>query len=175
MLQFFKKSGAGVTLYFFKKSRGFTLIELLVVIAIMGLLAAIIMVMTGPARMEARDVDRKADLKHIHLAMKMCYDDPECGGEARYCRTGGGVNAVDRIGGFDFCNDAGHYLRRLPLDPRNVAPHQYQWIDNSADQTKFCVFTQLEKTGKWVAVSHRGICYTLANFPTALGCWIDCP
>ena len=57
------------------KKKGFTLIELLVVIAIIGLLATLSVVALNSARMKARDVRRKADLKQIYNALQMYYDE----------------------------------------------------------------------------------------------------
>ena len=171
MLQFFTKKHHVFT----KKHHGFTLIELLVVVAIIGLLASVVMVAMGPARARARDSARKSALKQIQLAMEMCYDDPGCGGKVRYCETVGGINNVTKIGGIDLCNDGGLYLDPVPFDPRNAPPHQYMWIANSVDQTRFCVHTRLETVVRWAAASHKGTCFTLTAAPTALSCWADCP
>jgi len=158
------------------KKRGFTLIELLVVIAIVGMLSSIVLVSMSGARKKARDAKRIADMRQIVSAMEMCLDDPSCGGREVYCRTGNGANVVSRIGGSNWCNEGGgtDYLNPVPKDPLNYSPYVYTWIDNS-DKTKFCVYTKLESTGKWVAASHKGVCQTLTNAPGNLDCWTTCP
>ncbi len=50
--------------------KGFTLIELLVVISIIGTLAALSLVAFGPSQKQARDIQRKSDLKQYQTALE---------------------------------------------------------------------------------------------------------
>ena len=60
--------------YFRKRNKGFTLIELLVVISIIGLLSSMAVYAFNVARVKARDVRRKVDLKQIQKALELYYD-----------------------------------------------------------------------------------------------------
>lgn len=55
--------------------RGFTLIELLVVIAIIGILATLAVVALQQARQNARDSKRMADMKQIHTALELFFNE----------------------------------------------------------------------------------------------------
>ena len=53
-----------------KFTKGFTLIELLVVISIIGILATIAIVSYTGAQKQARDIERKSDLKQYQTALE---------------------------------------------------------------------------------------------------------
>lgn len=152
---------------FRKKGTGFTLIELLVVLAIVGLLISVIVVSFGPPRKGAKDAKRQTDIKQISLAMDLCHDDSDCGaGVNQYILTTGGANVITTIS---------TYLPSVPTDPVDSSPYQYTWIDNSADTTKYCVYTKLEApvTDTWIAASHKGTRMGLTINPSIVGvdCW----
>ncbi len=58
-----------------QKKKAFTLIELLVVIAIIGILATLAVVALQQARSNARDAKRMADMKQIHTALELFYNE----------------------------------------------------------------------------------------------------
>ncbi len=53
------------------KRLGFTLIEILVVITIMGILSAVVLANLGEGQAQARDAERKADLRSIQSALEL--------------------------------------------------------------------------------------------------------
>jgi len=55
-------------------NRGFTLIELLVVIAIIGVLAAVVLVTTGSARLKGRDARRLTDIQQVKSGLDIYYN-----------------------------------------------------------------------------------------------------
>lgn len=57
------------------KQKGFTLIELLIVIAIIGVLASIVLLSLGDARISARDQQRVANIRNAQLAMELYHND----------------------------------------------------------------------------------------------------
>jgi general secretion pathway protein G len=57
------------------KRHAFTLVELLVVIAIIGLLSTVAVVATGSARINSRNMKRKADLVQISKALELYYSN----------------------------------------------------------------------------------------------------
>lgn len=131
-----------------KAKKGFTLIELLVVIAIIALLGSVAFVILGPARKRARDSRRKADFKQINTAMEVCYNDNNCGdGADKYIDTIQGVNTLTTIGNF---------LSSVPLDPSNIAPHQYTCTEGT--DSYYCLYVKSESlTDTWFCSSNKGV------------------
>lgn len=72
-----------------KTQKGFTLIELLIVVAIIALLASIVLVGLGPARVAARDARRVADLHQLQNALEI-YNN-KCGYYPGSASCGGAV------------------------------------------------------------------------------------
>lgn len=154
---------------FQKRTEGFTLVELLVVIAIIGMLASVVLVSLGPARERGRDTKRMTDIRQISTAMELCFDDAGCNAAELYVSTPGGANEIDNIDR----DETPCYLCTVPTDPTNTGTSVYTWIDNSADNTEFCVYALLEApaTTTYIAASHKGTKFDLTAAPTGASCW----
>jgi prepilin-type N-terminal cleavage/methylation domain-containing protein len=130
-----------------KASQAFTLIELLVVISVIGILATVVLVSFGPVQKQARDAQRKSDIKQYQNSLEM------------FANKGNGLypsrtSAVDASG---LCAALG-ISGTCPTDPK--APTTiYRYITDgtgspNSDASKYVLWASLENvTGYWVICS----------------------
>lgn len=105
------------------KGRGFTLIELVVVIAIIATLTALASFNFNQARVRARDVQRKSELKAIQNALELYKNDQMP--QSYPTATGPLVTA---------------YMAKLPVDPKEKA------VDGSWQDYAYTQVNSLEYT-----------------------------
>src|SRR3989344_4992818 len=94
------------------KTYGFTLIELVIVMAIIAALTALATFNFSQARVRARDVQRKNELKAIQNALELYKSDKM---PQEYPAT-------------DDVLVTGDYMPKLPVDPKEKAT-DYSWMD----------------------------------------------
>lgn len=130
--------------------QGFTLIELLIVIAIIGILAALALVSYTSAQRQARDTQRKSDIKQYETSLETYAN----GANGLYpSRT---VTTLSKSGNL-LCGDLG--LTNCPADPVSDSIHYYQYVSDgtgggSATATKYVLWVQLEGSANfWVVCS----------------------
>ncbi|TSC95448.1 MAG: putative General secretion pathway protein GspG [Parcubacteria group bacterium Athens1014_10] len=123
--------------------KGFTLIELLIVIAIIGLISVLAVTALKNAKEKTRNAKRKYDLKQIHTALELYYDNRRtypsedwCDSSKGSCATacpcaGSDWNyAATRIAG-SLRND--NLMQNLPKDPLNNTTYYY-WYEPDCNQ-----------------------------------------
>jgi len=130
-----------------KACEGFTLIELLVVISVIGILASIALVSFGPAQKQARDTQRKSDIRQYQSSLE------------NFANKGNGLfpsrtTAVDLS---SLCATLG-ISGTCPTDPK--APTTiYRYISDgsgspNSDASKYVLWASLENvTSYWVICS----------------------
>lgn len=107
------------------KKHAFTLIELLVVVAIIGLLATLATISFSNSRTKARDAKRIADLRAVHTALRLYYDE---NGEYPH-QTSYAVNSNANPTGWVPNIVADGYIAALPTDPLNTSGNT--WLNNN--------------------------------------------
>lgn len=131
-------------------SLGFTLIELLVVISVIGVLATLVLVSFGPAQKQARDTQRKSDLKQYQTSLEM-FANKNNGLYPSYTTT---VEASTTL-----CSIL--ELTNCPEDPKNTSDatfvYEYQsngTVAGSSTATQYVIWGKLENiTGYWIYCS----------------------
>ncbi len=143
-----------------KKQTGFTLIELVVVMAIVAILTAMAAFNFNQARIRARDVQRKSELKQIQNALELFKNDhyPQ-----RYLSTTEELNILV----------TSRYMAQLPVDPRQKAV-MGSWLNYSYDRVDdlhyfltACLENQADPDGgtgcTGLPAGSAGVVYTLTE------------
>jgi prepilin-type N-terminal cleavage/methylation domain-containing protein len=139
-----------------KLKRGFTLIELLVVISIIGILAGLVAVSYTRANKQARDVERKNDLKQYQIGLENYSAN---NGSAYPSRTAGAGIAAS----VTLCSDLGEYVGGCPEDPRATDDSSYRYFYQSdgtntgtASALNFTLWAKLESNSNYWVVCSSG-------------------
>lgn len=150
-----------------KKNLGFTLVELLVVISVIGILASIVLVSFTGSQKQARDTQRRSDLKQYQLALEA------------FANKGGGLypqRPTTSSADTTLCSDLG--LTTCPSDPRETkdATFDYKYQsdgaidDGTAAATKYVLWGKIENvtsTTYWVVCSNGKTGQATAGLPPA--------
>jgi prepilin-type N-terminal cleavage/methylation domain-containing protein len=124
-----------------KQNLGFTLIELLVVISIIGILASLALVSFTAAQKQARDAQRKNDLKQYQTALE-AYANKNTTYVLKTSVTEPSSLCETLIGTIS-----------CPVDPKTADGFSYRYCTDS-NATKFVLWASLENTsGYWVVCS----------------------
>lgn len=130
--------------------KGFTLIELLVVISIIGILAALSLASFATAQKQARDSQRKSDLKQYSTSLESS------------ANVNGGLypsrSVAVTISGSNLCADL--VITNCPADPKTSdSTYAYRYVSDGTgsgnkNATKYVLWTKLESsTNYWVLCS----------------------
>lgn len=152
--------------YSAQKQKGFTLIELLVVISLIGILAALALVSYTGTQKQARDTQRKSDLKQYQNSLEIFANK----NDGLYPSYDGNLTALCSTLGID---------SSCPEDPRvdeGNSPYKYQ-SDGSGglnvDATQYVIWAELENTDEyWVLCSDGNVGAASAGIPPSGG---NCP
>lgn len=158
-----------------KKNFGFTLVELLVVISVIGILASIVLVSFTGSQKQARDTQRKSDLKQYQLALENFANKSN----GLYPVESLTVSADDTVSGL--CGDL--TLTGCPSDPRKLRDPSFDYkyqsdgtlTDGSAAATKYVLWGKIENvtsTTYWVLCSNGKTGQLTSGIPPSGG---TCP
>jgi prepilin-type N-terminal cleavage/methylation domain-containing protein len=142
--------------------KGFTLIELLVVISIIGILAALAMVSFTTSQRQARDTERKSDVKQYQTSLEAYAN--KSGSLYPSRPDSSGVAASSTL-----CTDLS--LTTCPEDPKfpSDATYFYKYqsngtaSDGTAVATKYVVWAKLENSSNYWVVCSNGKAGTKAQ------------
>lgn len=134
--------------------KAFTLIELLVVISVIGILASIALVSFGPAQKQARDTQRKSDIKQYQNALET------------YASKNNGLYYVSgaSIKPSSICLTLTGSATGCPDDPKTgTSPYDYHYQTNVSGST-YVLWAKLENTAVYWVVCSNGKVGTIASF-----------
>lgn len=161
------------TLKMSNAKHGFTLIELLVVMAIIGVLATIGLNTYPQAQKQARDQNRKSDLRQYQSGIES-YANQNNSLFPGNAAGSGGINAVN------LCSVSGWsaYMSSCPEDPKNSTDSTFQYKysgDGGATlSTVYVLWAKLEgfsATTYWVSCSNGKVGKATSGIPvTGGGC-----
>lgn len=138
------------------REAAFTLIELLVVIAIIGIIAALSFASFTTSQRQARDTQRKSDLRQYEGALESYANS----NSSLYPVLSSATSLTSPNNAL--CTLLG--LANCPVDPNNTGAYQYTYQSDAAG-TKYVLWTRLESSSNmWVACStgkSGTIAYTL--------------
>lgn len=131
-------------------SFAFTLIELLVVISIIGVLAGLALVSFSGSQKQARDTQRKNDLKQYQTVLENFANNNN---SLFPSRTGDSIQAATTL-----CTDLG--LTQCPLDSKDGTVYRYFYQSDgsdagAADATTYVLYATIESLDNtyWVVCS----------------------
>ena len=150
--------------------KGFTLIELLVVISIIGILAALATVSFSSTQKQARDTQRKSDLKQYQGALES-YANMHNGMYPAYPSLGVNIdNFCDWLGITGTCPNDPKYA----TDPTNYSQYGYQTDGTTSDAsptaTQFILWAKLENTSDYWVICSSGAVFSNASKPSISNC-----
>lgn len=136
--------------------KGFTLIELLVVIAIIGILAALSLVSFTTSQRQARDTQRKSDIKQYSTALEGFANN------ASGLYTSHTSPITLSAGTNTLCSELG--LTNCPGDPKTGdANYVYKFVSNGTNggattpnATKYILWARLESSSNYWVVCSSG-------------------
>ncbi|MBU6500330.1 MAG: prepilin-type N-terminal cleavage/methylation domain-containing protein [Patescibacteria group bacterium] len=128
---------------------GFTLIEMLIVVAIIAILASIVLLGLGPARISSRDARRIADMRQVQGLIEQYYNDCNSypGGPSTNsnCTKQGLITPNDSTSWTKLQTALNNVVSSvtLPLDPINNATNFYSYASTGGG-TGYVLRTLLE-------------------------------
>lgn len=136
------------------KLKGFTLIELLVVISLIGILAALALVSYTGSQKQARDTQRKSDLKQYQNALEIFANKNNGLYPSRTASAGVAASTT-------LCTDLS--ISTCPEDSRNAEDSTFTYRYQSdgsgsgtVDATKYVLWGKLENTSNYWVICTDG-------------------
>ncbi len=134
---------------------GFTLIELLIAITVIGILSTIGFTTFRSSQQQAKDTQRKNDIRQYQLALENYASSNNSFYPSR--TTAGGVSTKTTL-----CTDLGSFISSCPEDPANAGDETFTYLYQSdgagggaVGAIKWVLWGKIErKPNYWVACSN---------------------
>jgi len=144
------------------KKKGFTLVELLVVISVIGTLAALALVAFGPSQKQARDTQRKSDLKQYQNVLENFANEHN---SLYISKTSATIPST-------FCSTLG-ISGDCPDDPK-TGTYEYYYLSNGTgsgnNATEYILWSVLEGAGGYWVTCSSGKTGNVSTVPSSSIC-----